>query len=219
MTVHLTEQHSGYHSGNKQWLDFLQCWQATGEAKLIRFGANSRHEHPKPVFNVKLPNSVQDFYQAYAALGGQFISSRSDDVGLFAPDRIVSLAEYSDELFAALHAWPLHSDDDTYYAYGIEQDTVAGRAAHYEKALVLGKFGEFTEEVILLYPDSRTRDGEYESAILSHAYEFRAPSFAEMMRQLSILETGKKDLMPPYSYQESLMHCSAALALQDVWWK
>ncbi|MDP5141382.1 hypothetical protein ORJ00_01340 [Rheinheimera baltica] len=215
----LTEKNSGYQRGTEQWLGFLKCWQATGEAELIRFEGNTVNEKIKPSAGVSLPNSVKDFYQAYALLSGQFVEPQSDEVGLFQPENIVTLVEYSADLQTALQAWPATSDDEAYYTYGVEQDTATSRTSNYAGALVLGRFGQFPEEIILLYPNSLTADGEYETAILSHAYEFRTPSFAEMMRQLSILETEKKDLMPPYSYQESLNYCSALLALRDVWWK
>ncbi len=110
-----------------------------------------------------------------------------------------------------------NTSDEKYYQYGTKQDTSTGRNSYLKGALVVGKYGHSNNELILLFPNSKTKDGEMEASILSYASEFRTPSFAEMMRQISLLDT--EDLLPPYPQEKINLTCARFLPLKNVWWK
>jgi hypothetical protein len=62
-------------------------------------------------------------------------------------------------------------------------------------------------------------DGEMEAALHYHAGEFRAPSFAELMRQLSIMEISTVDHVPPYPQEILKGTCADKLPIADAWWE
>jgi hypothetical protein len=140
-------------------------------------------------------------------------------IGIYAPSQVNRYGSLEPQLAAEEEKWPMHSSDEDYYVYGVKQDDVSGRTANHRNAIVVGKYGDSRYEVIALYPQVKTADGEMEAALFFHSGEFRAPSFAELMRQLSILETTGIDHLPPYP--QSALHgtCADKLRIDNPWWE
>lgn len=202
------------------WDEFLDCYREAivSEKNLLTF--TEKDSPDGKAIDHKLPKSYRDFVKHYIARGGLFIDSGQDEnIGLFDPVSILELKDFSPELLNIDKEWAVQSPDDKYYHYGIGQDTAEGRYTYLERALVIGKHGESVYELILLYPDSVTLDGEFEASILSHSYEFRAPSFAEMLRQLTYMFEYRPELMPPYAQTSLENGCSKMVKLVDVWWE
>lgn len=218
--ITLNKRHSGYYPGKVNWGEFLDCYQgiASNEKKFLTFVSAASPQ--KFLIERTLPNSYRDFVKHYAERGGTFISNRDvENIGLFDPEAILELKEFNPELLDIDKEWKIQSRDDKYFVYGVNQDTAEGLFTYLENALVVGKHGESVYELILLYPDSVTLDGEFEASILSHSYEFRAPSFAELLRQLTYLFEHRPELMPPYAQKNIENGCSSLIMLVDVWWE
>lgn len=198
----------------------MDCYQkaAIDEKNLLTF---SDVASPKGLLIERtLPNSYRDFVKHYAEPGGTFISNGDvENIGLFDPETILELKDFNSELLDIDKEWKIQSKDDKYFVYGVNQDTAEGRFTYLENALVVGKHGESVYELILLYPDLVTLDGEFEASILSDSYEFRAPSFAELLRQLTYLFEHRPELMPPYAQKNLKSGCSSLIRLVDVWWE
>jgi len=147
------------------------------------------------------------------------VNGVSFKVGMYSPAEVDRYAKLEPEMVAEQGKWPIHSADAEYFTYGVKQDDASGRTEYHHDAIVVGKHGNSQYEVIVLYPQVRTADGEMEAALFYHSGEFRAPSFAEVMRQLSILETQPVDHVPPYP--QSMLHgtCAEKLPIKDVWWE
>lgn len=218
--ITLSQRHSGYYSDRVNWNEFLGCYQkaAIDEKNLLIF---TDVASPKGLLIERpLPNSYRYFVKHYAERGGTFISNRDvENIGLFDPETILELKYFNHELLHIDKEWAVQSSDEKYFRYGVNQDTAEGRFTYLEHALVIGKHGESVYELILLYPDSTTLDGEFEASILSHSYEFRAPSFAEMLRQLTYMFEHRPELMPPYAQKNLKSGCSSLIGLADVWWE
>lgn len=218
--ITLSQRHSGYYLERVNWDEFLDCYQKAGsdEKDLLAF---ADFASPKELLLKRnLPKSYRDFVKRYIARGGLFIDSGQDEnIGLFDPGSILELKDFKPELLSIDKEWAVQSPDDKYFQYGVGQDTAEGRYTYLERALVIGKHGESVYELILLYPDSVTLDGEFEASILSHSYEFRAPSFAEMLRQLTYMFEHRPELMPPYAQKSLENGCSKMVKLVDVWWE
>lgn len=218
--INLNQRHSGYYSEKVNWNGFLDCYRkmVNDDKNLLTF---ANVAHPKELLIERnLPNSYRDFVKHYANFGGHFISNEDrEKIGLYNPENILELKDFNPELLSIDEEWKIQSRDDKYFLYGVNQDTAEGRFSYLEKALVVGKHGESAYELILLYPDSVTLDGEFEASILSHSYEFRAPSFAELLRQLTNLYEHHPELMPPYAQKSLENGCSKMIKLADVWWE
>lgn len=205
MSTRLVEMESGYDVSSTNWEAFLNCWHEK-EARLlesseqessqiVRFaravpkGASREaiNEQLAKTTRFNLPPSYIDFLSTYSALEGTFIEpDKTGEPGFFGRENVKQLREYDPDLGVVDEQWAIESDDDHYYRYGIGQDTSSGRNSYLPQSLVVGRFGTSNYEVMLLYPDSLTKDGEMEAAILSHSCEFRAPAFAELVRQRQI---------------------------------
>ena len=230
--MELSQKHSGYGSGVGDWINFLTCWrnniprepQWEGQAFLLSFP-----DDKTPINNnissqvqtkYRLPKSVLDFYQAYEFLGGQYRNpKKSDGLGISAPTDVKPLSMYMPDLLEIKNEWPRESSNADYFMYGIEQNDVDIRTRYQANAIVIGQYGYDDYELIVLYPDSLTKDGEMETAIFALASEGRAPSFAEMMRQLSYYFIQSPDSIPIFSQESLIGTCADKLPLKDVWWK
>ncbi|WP_146145588.1 hypothetical protein [Photobacterium jeanii] len=230
--IRLSSLNSGYHSSSDSWQQFLSCWlkkqdELSSDFNFIKLN-NVPDEDKIPANHIEqwkyvavaIPKSLSDFYRAYFSLGGEFLSiSDKEEVGIYSPDEVLHLRDFDPELLASYQLFPIESEDEQYYRYGIAQDGSDGRYSYVKEAIVLGKYGYSSYELILMYPSSRTEDGEVEVAILSHAYEYRTPSFAEMMRQLSMLFLSDPELLPPYSQQVLKGTCADIIKPKDAWWE
>jgi hypothetical protein len=245
--VPLSERHSGYAGSPDEWIDFLSCWHLRAkylhEKKLrleparpytpvVKYDPRStndlqsRESFMKEIaklevsLRVRLPKSYKDFLLAYRPLRhtSQIVGPVAFDIGVYAPSQVDRYGKLEPELLAEEERFSIHASDSKYFRYGVEQDDVSVRTSYHREALVVGKYGDSRFEVIVLYPQVRTTDGEMEAALFYHSGEYRAPSFAELMRQLSVLETTNVDHLPPYP--QSTLHgtCADKLRIVNVWW-
>lgn len=232
----LDKMNSGYSLNDEDWTKFIKCWKSAqinnkksegaipnfkldySNGKSISVGKD--HLNAIEVKGLVLSKSIQDFYLAFKNLGGEYVKPNElSSIGMFSPNEIKHLNEYSPELIQIESEWSLDSSDDEYFKYGKEQDYASGRFSNFKDSIVIGRYGFSAYELILVYPNSLTKDQEMEVAIISNAYEFRAPSFAEMMRQISVLDIEHADTMPPYSQKKLKGTCADKLPLSNVWWK
>jgi hypothetical protein len=114
---------------------------------------------------------------------------------------------------------PIESSDVEYVMYGTVQEGTSIRTCYLRNAILIGRYGDSMFEQILLYPQVSTQDGELEAAIRFHASQFRAPSFAEMMRQWSHLEMLLPNTVPPYAQDRLRCTCADHLPMKNVWWR
>ena len=232
--IKLSDRDSGYRSDISNWKEFLRCWSEQSALKTDEPGnvasilnlntesSDSGYQYDNSSvekrLRLKVPNSLNHFYEAYISLGGEFVSVQDTEmIGLYKPSELTFLENFNPEIANVDKEWTVESPDEKYYQYGIEQETSSGRNSYLRDALVIGKYGYSDNELILLFPNSKTKDGEMEASILSYASEFRAPSFAEMMRQVSLLNT--EDLLPPYPQEKVNLTCARYLPLENVWWR
>jgi hypothetical protein len=162
-----------------------------------------------------LPRSYQDFLAVFQPSQPSKLEGRM----FFSPEDVVLLREAFPDALSAAEKWQIESNDEEYYVYGVEQDDSSGRLSNLRSAIVVGRFGSSPYELVILYPSSRTKDDEMEAALLFHSGEFRAPSFAELMRQLSYKETMRPSRVPPYPQDLLSKSCAGKLALKSIWWK
>lgn len=180
---------------------------------------------------VLLPNSYKD---CILALGDDYLLKEVDTdkviTGLFHPSQIANLIESDPFIMQLLddlgfprnlqpgEVWEDDSTDSKYFVYGIEQDCIAARHSYWRQGIVIGMYGHSPGEKIVLYPDVKTADGEFETLLWFSSSEFRAITFAEVMWQLYISETRRMDSVPPY--KQSLLKESAAKKIKlNIWWK
>lgn len=176
-----------------------------------------------------LPKSYKDFLLAYqpplfepnvvygwAAAIGLYAPVQVGRAGILEPELVGIYEEIAEEEMAFRD---IETTDEDYFVYGIEQDDATGRTHYLRDAIVVGKYGNDSFALILLYPQVKTADGEMEATILYHAGQFRAPSFAELMRQLSFYETQDITHVPPYSQKLLQGTCADKLPMVNVWWK
>ncbi|MBF7073954.1 hypothetical protein ISG33_11140 [Glaciecola sp. MH2013] len=229
-SVKLSQLHSGYKLQPKDWEVFLQCWQEKrlhqldqGNADFLRFG-NETVKHKSIEFpnlqDIPLPKSFLDFHESYQRLGGAYReTSIADGIGMFAPSEVQLLSSYLLEYLESNNEFSFESDDESYYKYGVEQDTAQQRTSYKQNAIVVGQYGWDDYELIVLYPDSKTQDGEMETAIFGLASDARTPSFVEMMKQLAVFFLSAPDSMPLYPQPTVAKSCAGKLTLVNVWWK
>jgi len=247
-TLTLAQRHSGYAGNREDWSGFLACWYQAAVVRhqeerrrdsntpytpiLAKYARGAHMQRPvegmpqaiqrlETSLGVSLPRSYKDFLLAYEPSGFEpyIVNGVSFKVGMYSPAEVDRYAKLEPEMVAEQGKWPIHSADAEYFTYGVKQDDASGRTEYHHDAIVVGKHGNSQYEVIVLYPQVRTADGEMEAALFYHSGEFRAPSFAEVMRQLSILETQPVDHVPPYP--QSMLHgtCAEKLPIKDVWWE
>jgi hypothetical protein len=245
-TVTLSDRPSGYVGEPRNWTEFLSCWakeRAThylelkkGNPVLPNYSAIgmfsgapddraaaqlleiSRFERS---LGIALPKSYKDFLIAYQprVLQAQSGPGGQVTIGMYAPSQVGRVSAVAPALLQGARKYPIESDDREYFVYGKEQDVMAGRTKNLADAIVVGKYGSAMFEIIALYPQVTTVDGEMEATMGFHAGEFRASSFAELMRQLSVLETRPVSHVPPYSQGELRGTCAEKLPIANPWWK
>lgn len=236
----LSSRKSGYSANEENWKEFLACWHQEEVGRAANSGGGSFALIDKDVekviasaedlarqkqailalearLDIKLPASYVDFVMAY--LPSLSLPLKDSDVGFISTDYVAKLAEVDPEYVAIAENHFLNSSDDDYYRYGTNQDDSAGRTSYLRNAIVVGKYGGSNFELIILYPNSTTSDGEMEASLLLHSGEFRAPSFAELMRQLSYMQTNDVDSVPPYDQKRLVDSCAQKLPLVGVWWE
>jgi hypothetical protein len=233
---------SGYTPGVAQWGLFLNCWRVEAEALAgrperegwtsvlhagrVRAGAadptvDAALAQAEKALGFSLPNSYKDFARAYEPDGAASApGSLALAVQMFPIQAVMRLKDFDPEAVQLAAKYPQDPADAEYFVYGTDQSDVKIRTKYIEHAIVVGKFGHSLYESIVLFPSVRTADGEMEAALLQHTGQFRAPSFAELMRQLSFLETkGWALQMPPYAQALLKDTCADRLPLGGVWWR
>ncbi len=228
----LGELDSGYRGSAKSWRVFVECWKRHA----IQEGRDTKRPFVQNITLVgKSHESEQDILALEARISLQlprsyreFLSTFSIDtdgaksnggVGLFGFDAIEKLSLADPAYLEAIRPWAFEANDSSYFKYGTDQDDAATRFSYLTNAIVIGKYIDDGFGYIVLFPESVTKDGEFEAAIIEHAGEFRASSFAELMRQLSFFDINSPDTMPPYSQESLRGTCASELPLHDVWWK
>jgi len=236
--VPLAQRASAHAGSSTDWARFLRCWQQANPARSAESGSVLVAATVQPApgdevaakaleqrLGVRLPKSYRDFLAVYRT---RLAALRTSDGlhyprGLYAPEDVKLLKDLDPELIRIYQQVAAqnggHVSDADYYRYGVDQDSIYGRAEYLDRAIVLGKHGSDSYEYILMYPDSQTQDGEYEVALIWHAGEFRAPSFAEAMRQLYFMGTQNPDGVAPYAQTRLRSTCAEAMPLHEVWWK
>lgn len=228
------QQHSGYASSSEQWARFLKCWKSAVDGDS---GQNSSvlshskvHEQALPsvieqinelerALGTALPASYRDFLALHESFRAARATAGSDEsIGLFNPKSVTRLKVFDPSSVNLAIKYPIDSSDEKYFVYGQRQIGTSGRNRYWAEAIVVGKYGPDSFERIVLYPQVRTSDGEMEASLHFHASEFRATSFAELMRQLSYYEIAHPSLVPPYPQAQLKGTCAGLLALKNVWW-
>ena len=227
----LDQRSSGYAGSTEQWRRFIGCWasqvrqaradavpllEATADTAVDDSVERALQERQRAL-GVELPRSYLDFVRAYRPRAQWPTIAAS--TGFLAPEAIDTVARLDPDGVALALKFPIEADDASYFRYGIEQDDAVRRSSYQRDAIIVGKYGHSLYEQIVLFPQVRTRDGEMEAALLGGAGMFRAPSFAELMRQLHYLDLGRADHVPPYAQTLLRGTCADAMPLQDVWWK
>ncbi len=225
--IDIAHKHSGYLPSSGSWKAFLACWKDRVDVNDLPRSVMYQYDVTRdtdfgPIeiaraedrLGLAFSKSYIDFMLEYRPVAAISPSS----IGMLPPSEVSRLAEWSPELIRELERYPVESSDDVYFVYGTRQDDSSSRTSLMRDALVIGKYGDALFEVILLYPQVRTKDGEMQGALLLHSGEYRAPSFAELMRQLSFLETRRPEHVPPYSQASLQGSCADRLPLVEVWW-
>lgn len=240
----LEERDSGYAAGPEQWRHFLACWQAavrrpvlpdsdpllssvlaplaeinTSESTAVTSARRDAIASLEQRLGTRLPRSYKDFLLVYRpkSVGGSAAAAAVH--GLWDTPRVGFLSVIVPQMLPILDEYAYDADDSEYYIYGSQQDDVIFRSRYVKNAIVIGQYSGSMHELIVLYPDSRTMDGEMEAAWIQHSGQFRAPSFAELMRQLSVTEalhTAGDGLNHPQAKLKGT--CAEKLPLQNVWW-
>lgn len=222
---------SGYNGATTDWPRFIECWKAAfhdGDQARISVldngpGVNEvDFAQVEKILGLSFPASYRDFISYFKPrpLVERLAPWGDVLIGVYEPAQVARLSEFDPEYIDILERFPIDSPDDEYYRYGIAQDDSSGRTAELKDALVVGKYGDARSELILLHPGRVTLDGEMEASILYNSGEFRAPTFAEIMRQLSYLEVGNhSDQMPPFHQTALVGTCADLVKIDDVWWE
>jgi hypothetical protein len=230
--IRLSDRQSGYRQGTN-WADFLACWGKgveSSRSSLLHVSVDqgqARGDNDESYdrriaslqdrLGFKLPASYVDFLRSFRPAHAS--DTREDSISMFPPEDVNRVFDKYRALVDVAEDWPIESGDADYFRYGVDQDDSNGRLSYLRNAIAIGRYGDDQFEMIVLYPDSQTADGEMEASMLFHAGEFRAPSFAELMRNVSYLETRRPEGMPPYSQELLADSCSSRLRLENVWWK
>ncbi len=173
---------------------------------------------------LRLPPSYRDFVMAYLPPDYQPHRTATGEelrVGLYAPNQVGTLQSLAPELVALFEQPALAYDapDSDYFRYGTDQDDVAIRTSYRAASIVVGSHGPAAYDLIVLRPQVLTADAEMEAAMIMHSGEFRAPSFAELMRQLAHMELKGSASVPPYAQSELAGGCGDHLKPQSPWWR
>lgn len=244
----LGTRQSGYGASVHHWRDFFACWvdaasrrhrdlvAATPDLPFVPLlGKYSKTANGKSDIELwtsavsrlekslgtDLPRSYKDFLHAYQPpqLKPIIVPWGTTLIGFFSPDQVGTVADVAPELLSSHQKHPIQAGDKEYFVYGIEQDTTAVRTRNLKDAIRVGKYGDSAYEILVLYPQVRTADGEMEAAMQFQTGEFRAPSFAELMRQISFMEGKSSDQLPPFPQIKLHGTCSDKIPMSNVWWK
>ena len=168
---------------------------------------------------IALPHSYIDFVIAFGptpfplVIPGTEIHSR----GFLPLEEVDFLERRRPDIIEIEESFPLDSEDGKYFVYGVKQDDVAIRTRYLRKTIVVGVYSQ--HELLLLNPAVVTKDGEMEAILLLHSSAFRAPSFAELLRQISVHEINDPGRVPPYSQRQIEGSCADKLSMRDIWWE
>jgi hypothetical protein len=132
-------------------------------------------------------------------------------------DKVGYFRDLEPEYWTQMQEIAPYIDDSPFFAFGVGQDN-GPRTGMYGQAILVGKYTNLSTDLILLHPRLRTIDGEMQASLNQWAGDFHAPSFAELVRQLSTAETVTVDHVPPYPQQMLAGGCAAKLPMQNVWW-
>jgi hypothetical protein len=173
---------------------------------------------------VNLPRSYKDFLLAYRPPDYRphlTPTGESLRIGMFAPHQVQRLQVLEPELVAMFTDPALAHDapDKSYFVYGTDQDDAAVRTSYRADCIVVGSHGPAYYDLLVLHPQAVTADGEMEAAMLMHSGAFRAPSFAEVMRQIAHMELRRPNSVPPYPQAELTGTCADHLRPHAPWWR
>lgn len=244
----LIQQASGYLGDALQWQAFLSCWHLAHTIKYKKILSNSptmpylpliknetariQKKVDEKVINVVLentekrlglvlPKSYKDFIRIYQPeiVNMNHSENLQDYIGFYAPTQLDKFAKLMPELTEDYEKYSIDADDFYYNQYGVGQDDAQIRTKYIRDTIIIGRYGTSNFELIYLYPQVKTSDGEMQAGMRFHSGEFRAPSFAELMRQLSVLETMDVEHVPPYPQTMLKGLCADKLTMQKIWWK
>ncbi|MFZ6643487.1 hypothetical protein ACO0LL_27445 [Undibacterium sp. TC4M20W] len=244
----LSDMHSGYSADPAKWEKFLRCWYEASVAAHLGMLKKTPDIPFFPILNkyvvspsnrgvtedialsirnsektlgVTLPKSYKDFLLAYQPplLRAQKTHWGEVLIGMYAPSQIGRVADLFPLKIEISKKYPIETEDKEYFIYGIEQDDASSLVSNLSDAIVVGKYSDQMHALIVLYPQIRSADGEMEAALYTHSGEFRAPSFAELMRQLSFMETNPGIPGPPFLQTKLKGTCADKLSMINVWWK
>lgn len=233
--------HSGYRGSVADWRRFLSRWynEGVGAGRDVRFMVikkdvlddglhladteaeyRSRIEARQATLGIVFPRSYVDFLLAYQpdevpriAGDGSLSAKRLLGVGV-----VGAVCDIHPKFVeCVIEGWGEGATpDEQYFVYGSRQDDVSLRPEYLRDALMVGYHGSDSNEIMALHPQVRTLDGEMEAEFYVFAGSFRAPSFAELMRQVYRLEIHKAAV----GHSETEMRLTAAgLLPMDAWWE
>ncbi len=173
---------------------------------------------------VTLPPSYRDFLLAYRPPDYKPHTTPTGEllrIGMYAPKQVDRLQVLEPDLVRIFAEPSLAYDtpDADYFRYGIDQDDVAIRTSYRADSIVVGSHGPALHDLLVLHPRAVTADGEMEAAMMMHSGEFRAPSFAELMRQIAHMELKRPNSAPPYAQTELVGGCGDHLKPNAPWWR
>jgi hypothetical protein len=223
---------SGYSASRLTWREAIDCWQRSIRQSVSsprEAGPWSMSEAPDEQeqealvsalerrLNLKLPPSYRDFL---AVSDGRV---RRRTVLPKPPFLFLSAAKvdwFRSAMTQAAEIWRKGGDadlsDENYLLYDLRQYGFSYKPEFIDKLLLVGNRGESAQ--LLLNPEVRTRDGEWEAWILSSSIPgaVRFPSFAHMARDLILAdEIASKD-EAPYPASMHRERCSAAIRVNPV---
>ena len=222
---------SGYSASLQTWRESIDCWQRSIEAgstpqASVTWSASEapveREQEARVValetrLNMQLPSSYRDFLvvsdgrvkRRTVLPKAPFMFLGTADVALLR----VAMPETAGMWKKGGNA---QLSDENYLFYDLRQYRFSYRPEFIDKLLLIGHRGDSAQ--LLLNPEVRTMDGEWEAWILSSGIPgaVRFPSFAHMVRDLMLAdEFALKDEAPyPSSMHEE--RCSAAIRVNPV---
>ncbi|SMC16651.1 hypothetical protein SAMN02745857_00230 [Andreprevotia lacus DSM 23236] len=226
---------SGYSSGVKDWEEFIACWKNSyapsrynvslilhgnfdeGGASLNRVSDGIHGLELR--LGLGLPSSYKDFLLAFrpSFLRESEFEWGDEFYGFFSPEQVGFFSDLRPELKCVISHPAIETADERYYIYGVDQDGVAVRTRYLDKAILVGLAGD---NPILLHSDEKTLDGEMECSIWGSVGVYRAPTFSELMRQVSVSEikSGSWGAIP-IAQADLVNTCAEKIKILDVWWR
>ncbi|QTN27478.1 SMI1/KNR4 family protein [Rhodoferax sp. AJA081-3] len=244
----LSSKSSGYAASPADWSNFLDCWRETlrhrpHDLPKDQFGVpvfsmmatyrkgsqkNSSSDSDAALksieqlqvkLNVVLPPSYVDFVIAFGPTAFPEVIPDTDSHarGFYPLEEVDFMKRRRPDIVEIEESYPRDSGSEKYFVYGTKQDDVAVRTKYYRNAIVVGAYSK--HELLLLNPVVKTQDGEMEAILLMHSSSFRAPSFAELVRQVSVAETVDVKRSPPYPQEKLIGTCASKLPMKNIWWE